>query len=443
MDKKQMKKLLYILIVMVLLPGCSGGEKSDEFLLEKDRIALVNSLDTYKVKLYKFFKILVRASAEDKETTDSEEFKDAMVRLQKAMKHIERLEKGESLAFVEYISIYNDYKKIEKYISNADEDNFPTLTEVYLNKKLNSQTTTGRYFSGEGKIQVEAYEHAVLGVGVLFARDLGKEISLYESSKTDMNYISDPQASLLIKYVRGLVYYANDLKYLAESEFSDNIELLNGNKNLDLEYVRLAFGWSNLDNSQTHTGYHGISHALRGAIRLSMDRKIDEERAIEDFEAFLKDAAALGLDNELVWTIETYVYLKNEESEKAIASLRKLRTSALLTEDDKLKIDKSIKYLENRDTDSVLSGVYDKFFLSKIALAYTYEVLSKVDWQKILKEQFDVDISGISRYIKITENLSANINKHVTGESLEDVGNEIKEKGKNLFDKAKKFLDSE
>lgn len=66
-----------------------------------------------------------------------------------------------------------------------------------------------------------------------------------------------------------------------------------------------------------------------------MERDIDQERAIEDLGIFLRDVKNIGVDNEIIWTIETYVYLENEESDKAIASLTKLSMSSSLSSDDK------------------------------------------------------------------------------------------------------------
>jgi len=66
-----MKNKILLILFICLTFGCSD-DKTDEALLEKDRIELEKSLDSYKVSSYKFGKILIRASIEN--DTISEEF---------------------------------------------------------------------------------------------------------------------------------------------------------------------------------------------------------------------------------------------------------------------------------------------------------------------------------------------------------------------------------
>ncbi|WP_238568321.1 hypothetical protein [Algibacter lectus] len=204
-----------------------------------------------------------------------------------------------------------------------------------------------------------------------------------------------------------------------------------------MPYTRALFQWGNLNNEQTHIGIHSLNHLFRGFDRLMMEREIDEKRALEDFEMFLKDTKKIGLDNEIVWSVESYLYLKNEDNEKAIAALTKLKTSKLLSSGDKERIDESIEYVKNRKPGKVLNGVYDKYFLSKIATKYMFSILAQVDWKKVMKEQ---NVPHTDEIFKTIDNLKVfleNMEKYSSTENLKQTGDEIKNTGKNLWNKAK------
>ncbi|OEK09528.1 hypothetical protein A8C32_12530 [Flavivirga aquatica] len=165
-----------------------------------------------------------------------------------------------------------------------------------------------------------------------------------------------------------------------------------------------------------------------------MERDIDEKRALEDFEIFLKDAKEIGLDNEIIWSIETYLYLKNEENEKAVASLSKLKTSKLLSSNEKEKIDESIEYLKNRKSGKVLNGIYDKYFLSKIATKYMFSILSQVDWKKVLKEQNVPHTEDMFKTIEVLKEFIENLNKYSSTDNLKKTGESLWNKAKELVE---------
>jgi len=172
-----------------------------------------------------------------------------------------------------------------------------------------------------------------------------------------------------------------------------------------------------------------------------MKREIDEKRALEDFEMFLKDAKKIGLDNEIVWSVETYLYLKNEENEKAIIALTKLKTSNLLSFNDKEKIDESIEYVKNRKPGEVFNGIYVKYFLSKIATKYMFSILAKVDWEKVMIEQNVPHTKEIFKTVDNFKNLIEKLEKYSSTESLKENGENLKNKGQSLWNKAKELAE--
>ena len=443
-----MKKITYLFILFLV--SCSSEDKTDKALLKKDKETLIENLDAGKVAGYKFGKILIRASAKKDSTfysqdgteIDAEGFINFKTNLDDTFGKLEKVSNNEELSVLDYISIYRDYKKMQDFIMETDEDLFPTLTES-LNDIYGDSSQNEPRLKGTEKKEVEAFEHAVLSAIVLLSKDLGKEVALYECSKTQPEFLADSELKTLIQYFRGFVFFEKNLYYLSEDEITRNINWLDANQDIDLPLTRSMFKWGNLDNEQTHIGFHSLNHLFRGFDRLMMEREIDELRALEDFEVFLSDSKKLGLDNEVVWSIETYLYLKNEDNEKAITSLQKLKTSAFVSDSDKANIDESIDYLKNREPDKVLNGFYDKYFLSKIATKYMFSILSAIDWEKVLIEN---DVSHTKEFFEMIETLktlSQKIDDQLSGKALEEVGQSLKEKSNSLFDKAKGLLDDE
>ena len=394
---------IYYLVFLVLILSCSEKPNSDNELLKKDKKELSEYLKSFKVSSYKFGKIMIRASVAD-ENTDSE-LKSFKVDIDRVSN---KLVKEEELSVMDYISIYRDYKEMEEFIDQTDEDRFPTLFEA-INIINNDSINSNEFLlEGDQKIYAQNIEHSILSIFVLLTKDLGKEIALYECFKTKPELLPDSEIKTLLQFVRGFLFFEKNFYYLSEDEISRNISWLNENKNIDLPYTRAFFKWGNLNNQDTHVAFHAINHLFRGFDRLMMEREIDEKRALEDFEKFLDDCNKIGLDNEVVWSIETYLYLKKEKNDKAIASLKKLNTSNLLSSSDKETIDESITYLENKKPESVLNGVYDKYFLSKIATKYMLSILSKIDWEKVLKEQ---NIKGTEQIFNTLRNFEDLIKK--------------------------------
>lgn len=434
-----MNRIILILLLISIF-SCSDEYKTDKELLENDKIELVESLDSYKVATYKFGKILIRASAE--KNTISPEYQSFKSDLDRIFNKVVKfdLDNPETLSLLDYVSIYHDYKKMENFIMTTDEDIFPTLIEVFNITYGDSTIKQQDFLSGKEKVYIQNIEHAILSAIVIISKDLGKEVSLYECSKTYPELLPDSEIKTLLQYFRGFLFFEKGLYYLSEDEISNNINWLNSNQEIDLPYTRAMFQWGNLDNKQTHIAFHSLNHLFRGFDRLMMDREIDEKRALDDFEIFLIDAKEIGLNNEIIWSIETYLYLKNNEREKAIASLTKLKTSRLLSSKEIERIDESIEYVKNRESGKVLNGFYDKYFLSKIATKYMFSILSKVDWKGLMKDENIPHTEEIFKTIDSLKDFLENLEKYSSTENLMKAGDEIKNRGKNIWNKVKDVM---
>ena len=248
------------------------------------------------------------------------------------------------------------------------------------------------------------------------------------------------EGKALMQYYRGFLFFDKGLNYLSENEFSQNIQWLTASPTADLAYTKAVFGWTGATDRHSYTGFLSMNHLFRGFDRLMMNREIDQQRALEDFEAFLNGANEIGMSNEATWGIETYLYIKKEEPEKAIAALNKLKTSDLLSAKEKKSIDETIGYLQDRESGKVLNSVYDKYFLSKVITKYMFALLTDVDWKKILKEQEIPYTDEAFKTIDAFKSFVKNMEQYTNGEQLKEVGKGLKETGSGLFEKAKELL---
>lgn len=437
-----MKK--YLCLLMIGLCWSCSSEQTDQILLEKDRVELAKSLTSDKIIVWKFGKIGLRAAGV--QDTTMPEYQKHSRELQSVSRSLSGIDpKKKELSITEMVLLYRDYRNIKSFIVETDEDVFPPLMDginaVYAEpvEKQNLVKHAAKRSEAD-KIFLQNMEHAILSMLVLATRDLGVEISLYECSKTQPDKLPDSEMKTLLQFVRGFLFFSNRFYYLSEDEIGSNIKWLEKNKDIDLPYTRAFFNWGKLNNEQTHVAFHSLNHLFRGFDRLMMKRDIDEERALDDFEAFLADAHKLGLQTELVWSIESYVAIKRGRNDQAIAALTKLKASPLLSDSEKKSIEESIGYLKERDPDAKLNGIYDKVFISKIGTRYMMVTLAKIDWRKLMKENKVSHTDEIFATIDRFKTLSAEMEKMTSQKNITDQGKGLKEKGNQLLDKVSDFL---
>ena len=423
-----------LILFLFLLCRCSNSE-SDAELLAIDQKKLVENLDYDKITFYKFAKIAIRASAV--QDTTKEEYQKFGKSLQHMLNALHKVDvKGdESISAIDAILIYKDYQSVKGFVKETDEDIFPTFVEGI--NGLNSNGEKFQLLSGNEKTQAQNIEHAILSTIVLATRSFGQPFALYECSKTQPEKLPDHETKTLLEFVRGFLFFSNSLYYLSEDGLSRNIKWLDKNENIPLPYTKAFFGWSNLSNEQTHTAFHSMNYLFRGFDRLMMERKIDEERALDDFEKFLVDTKKLGLETELTLAIESYLYLKREDKEKAVAALTKLNKSPLLSNSEHEALEKTIVYVNDREAGKALNGVYDKVFLSKVATKYIVSILAKIDWEKVLKENNVPHADEIFTTVNNVKKVSEAVTSYTNEKTIEKGKTELKKKGSDLINGAK------
>ncbi|WP_130736711.1 short-chain dehydrogenase [Flavobacterium sp. J27] len=426
----------FIFFICLIICSCKK-EKTDLELLQKDKSNLEECLKTDEIAKYKFLKIAMRSSV-PMENYPSEflPFKDKLNDLSNTLKDVDT----ENISFLEMASIYKDYLDLKKVIDKTDEDVFPTLIEAMQYTNSEEKMTKQKLLAGDEKKKIETYEHAFLGIIGVISKSFGKSITLYESSKINPENIEDAGFKMIFQYYRGLIFMEKSLYYLSENEATKNIDWLNTNQKVDLQLIQTLFGWNNFDKEQNYIAFHSLNYLLRGIDRLSMERDIDEERGLDDFEVFLEDCNTLGLNNELSWSIDAYVSIKRENNQKAIVALKKLKNSSLLSKNDKEQIEETIRYLENRKQGEWINTVYDKAFISKIVISYVTDQLSKMDWEKILNESNIQDQKEVLLMIENFKKCNEKIQEVKDMKYLEENATKIQEEGSKIWDKAKDLI---
>ena len=430
-----MKQALALLLCLSLW-ACSSETKTDEAMLEKDLQAVRDQLDTYKVAYYKFAKLALRSSAApDRLPPELQAVSADMKHLSDAILGYRKTPPSERSA-LDHLMLFRNVSQLKSLVNDTDEDLLPTLTDVFEVQQSDSTGIPYTLLSGEEKLHRQNAEHAVMSAFELMLKDTGKDIALYECMKTDPDKLEDSELKTLLQFYRGFLFFEKQLYYLSEAEFTRNIAWLDANQEVELPFARTLFQWPGADDRSTHTAFHGMNHLVRGFDRQMMDRPIDEERALEDFEAFLVDARAIGLDNELVWSIEAYLYLKQEDQDKAIAALTKLRSSPLLSTTEQGQLDESIAYVRNRESGKALNGIYDKVFLSRIASKYILGVLAKVDWRKVMAEQDVPNTEAMFDALDGLHDFLQDVQKYSGSEGVDAAKDEVE----GLWEKAKESI---
>jgi tetratricopeptide (TPR) repeat protein len=440
-----MKFRLLLLGVLcgLLFTGC-GRELTDAELLQRDREELAELLNTNKILSYKFVKLCIRASLKPEESSaELVAFKSKGDPLFARM--IRADAQGGELSVTDYIGLYRDFLTLKGYVRETDEDIFPCVTEVLVEayggdslgfaagdtirivglRGGNVKFGGLDRFKGTQKVVLQNVEHAALSGLVLLSKDFGRSIALYECAETETAVLPDGEPKTLLNFFRGFIFFQEGLLYLSEQALTENLAWLDAHPKVELPWTYLAFQWGGLDQKQTHIAFHAMNHLLRGLDRLLMERDIDEKRALQDLEAFVKDAEKIGLDNEVVWMVQAYLYMKQEESEKAIVALKKLKGSALLGEDEKEVMDETIGYLEEREPDEALNGVYDHVFMGKVMIYYTLAKLAEVDWKKLMLENDIPHTAEIYATIERMEGVIKGIDQYTSTDELAEVGKEV------------------
>jgi hypothetical protein len=105
---------------------------------------------------------------------------------------------------------------------------------------------------------------------------------------------------------------------------------------------------------------------------------------VTDLQQSLHEFSRLGIDNELVWMTETYLFIKNGKQTEAIESLQQLESSRYLTSREKALVSEAKSYLQKRDPEKALNFVTDRIVIYRLGLNYATTYAEEIEWVGLL-----------------------------------------------------------
>ncbi|WP_298417890.1 short-chain dehydrogenase [uncultured Kordia sp.] len=421
-----------IIAFICLLSSCSFLEDDGLTPIEKERLELEESVYSYKVLFWKYMKMAQKAQYVNKDVyPELLPVKEKLGNIENLAKMYNKKSNNDELSALDYVSVYKDFTETKDYIKETDEDILPSILE--FNHSKNKKELTA-----EEKELYKSGEHFLFSAAAMLFRDLGREIALYEITKVDMEKFPEGEEKCLYRLFRSMLFLEKGMIYLTEEELTQNINYIANNKDVDFTSYYLFLYGKQLSREQAKDVSLSINYLLRGVDRLIIGGE-KEQGALDDFQAFLDIANKLGVQTELTLAIETYLHLKNEDSEKAIVSLLKLKESNMLSDKEKKSIDEAIEYLKDREPGKVLNSVYDKYFLSKIVMKYSWNKVKELDWRRFMKERGFENADVLFDKINTVREFVENIEKYTTEQGIKEAGKELKEGSEELWDKAKNY----
>lgn len=425
-----MRYIIPFLLLLFAVSSCFNNEASDEDMLRQDRERLEKEMYTPGVMMYKYCKIMSKAGY-DPDTTSAHQ-QEYRKELRENSGRFLKLEKTGHLSVAEYVQLYKDYSNMKDYIVETDEDIFPLFAEI----------KNGKYTPLKGKKRKEmaSGEHAVFSLFTFFSPGPFKDATLYECAMTNPDLLPDGKEDYsMIRFFRGYVFTTHSYRYLAEDEYTHNIDWIEGHPKSDFTLWQLL---TTMNKKDTRQHYLAVNYLFRGYNRMLMTREIDQERSLDDMEQFLEIYEnELGIKNTLTIGTHCYVYLRLGETDKAIASLKELKKRPELGDAEREMVQKSIDYLEDKkDTDSVLEDYFDKLFIGRLAMDYMGDKLAQADVNKMMKKLGVTTKGFVGKTMTAISTLTKKLSQLSGGKQLREAEHAVEEEGKDLWDEAKDWF---
>ncbi|MEM6721490.1 MAG: hypothetical protein AAF611_19345 [Bacteroidota bacterium] len=434
--KHLQRNIFLLLTVFILTFSCSDNKQKirdskEVFLYSSAQMdielkELKECRSSYKVIFWKYLKMSLKSiDINDKNYTELLPIKDSLSSI------LYVFNKHDDKNFIEELSIYDfknlfvEFQNLKNFIEETDEDILPTFSKLFSKEKA---------FVPEQEQKRNLLEHVLLAGSSLILEDFGREITLYETSKITLNKVEENALKCFYRLFRGFLFFYEGLNNLTEKEITENIIWIKKNRRIDFRNVFGSYKEA-LSKGQAYNYMLSINYLLRGLNRLLMDGEKYLKNSSKDFNISLDKMNDLGINTEIITAARAYLHLKNENSVMAIRALLQLKKSNLLSNDDKLIIDKTVTYLKDRKRGDVLNGLYDKFFLSKIITKYSLNVIHEFDWEKFFKNNNSLFSKKVFEKLKSIPIYLEKIHKYTTLPKF----NNLTKKGKQFLDRLKEW----
>jgi len=424
-----------IVITLIFTTGC--GFLNAEKGIEKDTNEQKQIINGLFVTYWKGAKISIRSMPIDKDTKtiDFNKIKQEQVKKLKLGKHLshiydwekilknENTEEGDLFTAKEFIEFAHEVYTMSDAIQYLDEDTYPTFAEIIHHSSRVLQ---------DNPVQLprdwnNSMDHWMFAL-VMESRFGFGSWKTYELEKVRPQDLVTSDYRIVAGLHKGIDHLRNKWYHLADESFSQaiaeannpNVTLQDHTKNLLLIAKINALS----PEEQFKLIFRAISYLFRGFSRHQADSNELNKKALVDIEAAIFDFQHLGIENELVWIAESYVYIHGGENKKAIVSLTKIESSNYLTAKERKLIAQAIQKIENRNPDSALNILTDKIILYKLGFSYTLSYASEIQWMQLL-EKTEQGKKILKRFSELEQTLEK-------AKAYLDT-DKLKEKGQTLF----------
>jgi hypothetical protein len=322
-----MKNTLLLVTTLMLITSC--GEKEDPFTREQKEIDAY--LSSEGLNVYKAFKVSIRGT---KAAGQDPEFDKARAQLFTLTGYLLQ-QAADTTHQIDAFEIYetvSDAKPAIDELIKKDEDTLPTVME-------NISFVMGDDYGVDplADMFTESEEHLILGGLWIAGAHAHPDLALYELNRVKSEDIRDPQFKCLAEMTRSMLYLTNNWPYHAEKSADDFLALTESEKP-----ALIASPWPMVDANgkevtpeQSWHQLRAIGFVLRGVARQKCEEDEKKEQGIEDFETFIAEAEAGGLDHKIVDLVGLMVALEKEDADKATFYIEKLEARPDLTQDEK------------------------------------------------------------------------------------------------------------
>ncbi|MCU0698524.1 MAG: hypothetical protein MUC96_18645 [Myxococcaceae bacterium] len=305
--------LVSVLTLLAVTPACSCL-MTDAQRAKKEREQVEQQLKDSRALLpYRVLKLALRSS----KSPNRAEALGGLVKVADAVRELNGrpVEQVDSLAWAPVVKAL---WQARQSMLTHDEDEYPTLAEVYLGHPLPPPYDP-------------PLEH--LAVAVLwFAVDSadhghkvpgGNQYVFYELMRAEPRPSWPKDARVLAQVLRGGAYCAAEKHYAAEESLTEAIA------ELEVTTPDELLGLGRVSPLEALHGGRAAAHFLRAWNRMGLGR---DEAAADDLEQGLKSLEALGIDNELTQWAWAFVHAQRNRPEQAAEQLDKLSRSPHLDE---------------------------------------------------------------------------------------------------------------
>jgi hypothetical protein len=319
-------KILYVLFTSVLisLSGCDFFDT--ESGIEKDTNEQKEILNGLFVTYWKGAKLSIRSIPTDENTKaiDFQKIKQQQAKDLNLGKHLsniydsemflndDRSEDKEVFAAKEFVEFAQEIFTMADAIEDLDEDDYPTFLEIihHSNRVLQDKPFE------LPKDWNNSMDHWMFAL-VMESRFGFGSWKTYELQKLHPQDLVTSDYRVVANLHKGIDHLRNQWYYLADESFTQAIAEAN-NPDITLQGhskdLLVEAKISDLEpEAQFRLVTRASSYLLRGFSRHQADSEELNEKALGDIEAAIADFHSLGIENELVWIAESYLYIKKED----------------------------------------------------------------------------------------------------------------------------------